>query len=130
MATDEWKAGGASPFIVFSPFRLDRRSGQLTRAGTPIPLRAKTWAVLLYLAERPGVLVTREELLDSLWPGVAVTPNTLLQSVGELRRVLGDQSTVPRFIETVHRRGIRFIADTSGGATVERSAVTGRNGRA
>src|SRR5215467_4023372 len=107
MATDEWKAGGASPFIVFSSFLLDRRSGQLTHAGTPIPLRAKTWAVLLYLAERPGVLVTREERLDAVWPGVAVTPDTLTQSIGELRRALGDDSTTARFIETVHRRGVR-----------------------
>jgi DNA-binding winged helix-turn-helix (wHTH) protein len=42
--------------------------------------------VLLYLAERPGVLVTREELLDAVWPGVAVTPDTLTKSIGELRR--------------------------------------------
>src|SRR5215470_5581457 len=103
MSTGSGKVGDDSRPIVFSSFRVDRRSGRLTRGGVPVPLRPKTWAVLLYLAERPGVLVTREELLDSLWPGVAVTPNTLLQSVGELRRVLGDQSTVPRFIETVHR---------------------------
>src|SRR5262245_58981478 len=116
MSAGQGKAGEDSRPIVFSSFRLDRRSGRLTRGGVPVPLRAKTWAVLLYLAERPGVLVTREELLDAVWPGVAITPNTLLQSIGELRRVLGGQSTVPRFIETVHRRGIRFIADASDGA--------------
>src|SRR5262245_39175149 len=105
--------------IVFSPFRLDRRSGQLTRAGVPVPLRAKTWAVLLYLAERPGVLGTREEVLDAVWPGIAVTPDTLTKSIGELRRVFGDEQMEPRFIETVHRRGIRFVADTSDSVAVE-----------
>src|SRR5437868_3560419 len=50
--------------MVFSPFRLDRSTGQLTRDGIPVPLRAKTWALLLYLIERPGVLLTRDELLD------------------------------------------------------------------
>src|SRR5262245_4486934 len=96
--------------IAFSPFRLDLRAGQLTRAGTPIALRPKTWAVLMYLAERPGVLVTKEELLDAIWPDAAVTPDTVTKSIGELRLALGDDSTHPAFIATVHRRGFRFIA--------------------
>jgi DNA-binding winged helix-turn-helix (wHTH) protein len=115
--------GEGSLSIAFSSFRLDRRSGQLTRAGTSVPLRAKTWAVLLYLAERPGVLVTREELLDAVWPGVAVTPDTLTKSIGELRRALGDESTTPRFIETVHRRGVRFIANTSEAPAINSAPV-------
>ncbi len=127
MSSHDGNAGDDSRPIVFSSIRLDRRSGQLTRAGVPIPLRAKTWAVLLYLAERPGVLVTREELLDAVWPGVAVTPDTLTKSIGELRRVLGDESAAPRFIETVHRRGIRFMADTGDGTAMEASSVTGRS---
>jgi DNA-binding winged helix-turn-helix (wHTH) protein len=113
MSVDGAMGGEGSPAIVFSSFRLDRRSGQLTCAGTPIPLRAKTWAVLLYLAERPGVLVTREELLDAVWPGVAVTSDTLTQSIGELRRALNAALATPPFIETVHRRGVRFVANAS-----------------
>jgi DNA-binding winged helix-turn-helix (wHTH) protein len=110
-------AGGATTreapqSIVFSSFRLDLRGGQLTRAGTPIPLRPKTWAVLVHLAERPGLLVTKEELLDAVWPDVAVTPDTLTKSIGELRLALGDDSTMPRFIATVHRRGFRFMEQT------------------
>src|SRR5262249_18281818 len=96
--------------LVFSSFRLDLRGGRLIRDGAVIPLRPKTWAVLLYLPERPGVLVTRDELLGALWPGVAVTPDTLTKSIGELRVVLQDDSRTPRCIETVHRRGFRFIA--------------------
>src|SRR6185295_4228573 len=98
--------------VVFSPFRLDTLGGQLTRAGVPVPLRPKTWAVLLHLVERPGQLVTKDELLDSVWGDVAVTPDTLTKSIGELRVALGDDPKTPRFIETVHRRGFRFIAES------------------
>ena len=98
--------------IDFLDFRIDRRGGRLARAGETIALRPKTWAVLLYLAERPGMLVTREDLLDAVWPDVAVTPDTLTKSIGELRLALGDNSKTPRCIETVHRRGFRFIAET------------------
>lgn len=105
-------SGQETGSIAFLSFCLDRRAGCLTSAGKTIPLRPKTWAVLLYLAERPGALVTREELLDAVWPEVAVTPDTLTKSIGELRVALGDDSKTPRCIETVHRRGFRFIADT------------------
>ena len=97
--------------LAFSSFRLDLRSGRLLRKDRAIPLRPKTWAVLLYLAERPGALVTKDDLLDAVWPDVAVTPDTLTKSIGELREALGDDSKTPRYIETVHRRGFRFIAE-------------------
>jgi DNA-binding winged helix-turn-helix (wHTH) protein len=112
MVLDDPMSEGLQP-MVFSPFRLDRSTGQLTRDGVPIPLRAKTWALLLYLIERPGVLLTRDELLDALWPGVAVMPDTLSKTISELRRALGDDSATPRYIETVHRRGVRFKAPVS-----------------
>lgn len=98
--------------IEFSPFVIDRRGGRLTRGGETVPLRPKTWAVLLHLATHPGALVTKEDLLDAVWPGVAVTPDTLTKSIGELRVALGDDSRNPRFLETVHRRGFRFLAKT------------------
>jgi DNA-binding winged helix-turn-helix (wHTH) protein len=98
--------------ITFASFRLDLIESRLLHGAQAIPLRPKTWAVLVYLAERPGVLVTRDQLLDTLWPDVAVTPDTINKSIGELRVVLDDDSRAPRFIETVHRRGFRFIAET------------------
>lgn len=97
--------------------------GQLLRAGAPVPLRPKTWAVLLHLAERPGVLVSRDDLLDAIWPEIAVTPDTINKSVGELRVALGDQKNAPRYIETVHGRGFRFIAATARGAAVQPEAL-------
>jgi len=96
--------------LTFWPFHLDLRAGWLQRGSETIRLRPKTWAVLVHLAERPGVLVTRDELLDAVWPDVAVTPDTLTKSIEELRVALGDDFRAPRYIETVHRRGFRFIA--------------------
>lgn len=102
--------GEAPGDMRFGAFRLDMRAGMLYRGVQPQALRPKTWAVLLYLAQRPGALVTRDELLDAVWPDAAVTPDTLTKSIGELRQVLGDDPSTPRFIATVHRRGFRFIA--------------------
>jgi DNA-binding winged helix-turn-helix (wHTH) protein/predicted ATPase len=96
--------------ITFAPFRLDLRAGQLFRGSEPVPLRPKTWSVLRYLTERAGVLVTKNDLLDALWPNIAVTESVMSKSIGELRVALGDSSRAPRFIETVQRRGFRFIA--------------------
>jgi DNA-binding winged helix-turn-helix (wHTH) protein/tetratricopeptide (TPR) repeat protein len=103
--------------LRFGPFHLDLCGSRLLRGTAVIPLRPKTWSVLLYLVERPGALVTKDELFDALWPDTAVTPDTLNKSIGELRAALGDDSHVPRFIETVTRRGFRFIAATD--ATVD-----------
>jgi len=96
--------------FAFGAFRLDLRASQLFHGTTAIPLRPKTWAVLVYLAARAGMLVSKDDLLGAVWPDVAVTPDTLNKSIGELRSALGDDSRTPRFLETVHRRGFRFIA--------------------
>ncbi len=108
--------------IEFPPFRLDRQDERLWRGKRPIALRPKTYAVICYLAERPGVLVTRDELMDAIWPGVAVAPDTLSQSIRELRRALGDDARAPRFVETVHGRGFRFRAQTHSGPSFPVSA--------
>jgi DNA-binding winged helix-turn-helix (wHTH) protein len=105
--------------ITFSSFSLDLRAGRLTRGGETVPLRPKTWAVLQYLVERPGALVTKDALLEALWPDVSVSEDTLNKSIGELRVALGDEVKNPRFIETVHRRGFRFVADARREETVD-----------
>lgn len=106
--------------INFAPFQLDLHADQLRRDGAPIPLRPKTIATLRYLAERPGELVTKQALLDAVWSGVSVSEDVVRVSVGELRAVFGDERASPRFIETVSRRGYRFIAKLDGAATVAR----------
>jgi len=95
--------------IVFPPFRLDLVNEQLWREHQLVPLRPKTFAVLRYLVEQAGRLVTKEELLKALWPGTRVSQGLLKGYIRDLRDVLGDDSQQPRFIETVPRRGHRFI---------------------
>ncbi len=114
----------ALSIIDFAPFQLDLRAGQLRRGNTPLPLRPKTFAVLQHLAERPGELVTKQALLDRVWGHVAVSEDVVRLSVGELRGVLGDERTAPRFIETVPRRGYRFVArmDRAGTARLRDAA--------
>jgi adenylate cyclase len=93
--------------LVFGRFVLDLARGSLHSGDLEIPLRPKTWAVLRFLAENPDRLVSKEELLEAVWPGLIVTDDTLVQSIGELRRALGDDGA--KLIVTVPRRGYRFV---------------------
>jgi DNA-binding winged helix-turn-helix (wHTH) protein/tetratricopeptide (TPR) repeat protein len=94
----------------FGPFALDAASYRLTRDGTVVPLSHKALDLLLYLVARPSALVGKQELLDALWPGVAVTENALTQAVSDLRQALGDDPSQSTYLQTVPRRGYRFIA--------------------
>ena len=93
--------------LTFGEFRLDTASGQLFRNDAPIPLTPKAFAVLEYLAARPGRLVPKQDLLDAVWPGVFVGDAVLKVAIREIRKGLGDNTEQPRFIETAHRRGSR-----------------------
>src|SRR5690349_24111220 len=89
--------------------RIDTVAHKFWLGGENVLLRPKTWDVLLCLAGRPGVLITKNELLDLVWPDSVVSEGTLNKSIGELRAVLGDDRASPRYIETVSRRGFRWI---------------------
>ena len=99
-----------SPHIVFPPFRLDVSHGSLWRGKAQQRLRSQAAMVLRYLAERPGELVSKQDLLTALWPGTTVSEGVLKTYVWEIRRALGDQLHKPRFIETIPRRGYRWVA--------------------
>jgi DNA-binding winged helix-turn-helix (wHTH) protein len=99
--------------IVFPPFRLDPANEQLWRDNQLLSLPPKAFAVLRYLTENAGRLVTKKELFAAVWPDTRVSENVLKGYIHDLREVLGDDSNVPRFIETVPRRGHRFIAPLS-----------------
>ena len=97
--------------LTFGRFVLDLRRGVLLLAGRDIVLRPKTFGVLSYLVQHPDRLVSKEELLAAVWPNLIVTDDTLVQSIGELRRALGDAGAT--LIVTVPRRGYRFVPSTA-----------------
>jgi DNA-binding winged helix-turn-helix (wHTH) protein len=114
--------------IDFPPFRLDLRAGELRSDGKSIPLRPKAFGVLRHLAERPGELVSKRALLDAVWEGAVVSEDVVRLSARELRIALGDEPAAPRFIETVPRRGYRFIAKMGAASSVRPSATSAEAG--
>ena len=94
--------------LLFGPFRLDADAGSLARGGRSVELAPRPFALLRYLAEHSGRVVTKEELLDAVWPGVFVGDAVLKVAVREIRKALDDPADAPLFIETVHGRGYRF----------------------
>ncbi|HEV8431116.1 MAG TPA: AAA family ATPase [Pyrinomonadaceae bacterium] len=97
--------------IAFDRFSLDLVNECLWRGAEEIKIRPKAFAVLNYLLTRSGQLVTKEELLNAVWPETFVGDAVLKVTVRQLREVLDDDPKCPRFIETSHRRGYRFIAE-------------------
>ncbi len=100
--------------IVFPPFALDPVNRRLFRDQEEIALRPKSLALLEYLLQRPGVLVTKNQLLEALWPDTSVTDAVLKVSVREIRAALGDDPARPQFIETAQRYGYRFVGEVQG----------------
>jgi adenylate cyclase len=94
----------------FGPFQLDVGERRLTRGCDAIPLRHKVFDTLRVLVENGGRLVTKQELLDTVWPETTVEENNLNHNVSVLRKALGDRATDRQYIETVPRVGYRFVA--------------------
>ena len=98
------------PAYRFGDFLLETDGFRLTRGRQPIEVSPRPFDLLAYLVTHPSQLVTREELFQALWPDVIVTDNALTQLVSELRHTLGDSSGSPHYVQTIARRGYRFIA--------------------
>ena len=94
----------------FKTFRLDTTNHLLWRNGDRVPVPPKGFDVLAYLVEHAGQLVTQDEILEALWPETFVNPEVLRKYILEIRRTLGDRPDTPEFIETLPKRGYRFIA--------------------
>jgi DNA-binding winged helix-turn-helix (wHTH) protein/predicted ATPase len=99
--------------ISFSPFTLNLSRGSLSLGAQPIPLRPKSFAVLQYLIENPDRLVSKAELIGAVWPKTRVVEGALKVSIGEIRKALGDNEGTFKFIETVGKKGYRFVAPLS-----------------
>ena len=97
--------------IVFGSYRLDPRTQQLWQGEVLIELQARPLAVLQYLAERPGEVVTKKELLKAVWAGTYVTTAALKVAIREIRKALGEDAATPHYIETIRQTGYRFLGD-------------------
>jgi DNA-binding winged helix-turn-helix (wHTH) protein len=108
--------GNARP-IRFGAFEVDVHTGELRKQGVRIKLREQPFQILQLLLERPGEVVSRDELQKRLWPGDTFVDfdRGLNKAVNHLRDALGDSAESPRFIETLPKRGYRFIASVSSG---------------
>ena len=94
----------------FGPFRLDEAEHLLLRDGEAVPLTPKAFDLLLALVERHGHLLEKDELLKKVWPDTFVEEANLASNISQLRKALGDGENGQRYIETVPKRGYRFVA--------------------
>jgi DNA-binding winged helix-turn-helix (wHTH) protein len=102
---------GKRALVAFGPFVFDRTNRLLTRDGAEVPLPPRVEGVLALLLERPAQLVTKQELIASVWRDAFVTETSLAEAISVLRQTLGDDPQRPTYVQTLHRRGYRFIAE-------------------
>src|SRR5580700_8394589 len=117
----------------FGRFRLDRSERFLFQDGAAVPLSPRLFDTLLVLVENRGHLVEKNDLMQKVWNDVAVEENNLTQSISALRKILGDNLDGPKFIETIPKRGYRFVAPVKEVSEEElgneRPSVTNGSGR-
>ena len=121
----------APRLVRFGAFEVDLRAGELRKDGAKLKLTGQPFQVLTILLEQPGEVVTREELQKRLWPDTFVdVDHNLNSAINKIREVLGDSAESPRFVETLPRRGYRFIAAVEGvDPTLVSAANVGSGGR-
>jgi Tol biopolymer transport system component/DNA-binding winged helix-turn-helix (wHTH) protein len=108
--------------IHFATFEVDLRTGEVRKGGVKLKLSGQPFQVLAILLERPGEVVTRDELQKRLWPATFVdVDHNLNTAINKIREVLGDTAENPRFVETLPRRGYRFIAPVDGNESAARA---------
>src|SRR5262245_14103143 len=114
-----------APVVRFAPFEVDLVAAELRKRGRKVPLQDQPFKVLALLLQRPGELVTREGLQRALWPGdtFGEFDEGLNKAIQKLRQALDDSPDNPRFIETLPRKGYRFIAPVESFADKESSAT-------
>ena len=96
--------------VRFADFELDPGAASLTKAGEPVLLPSRVLQALMLLVERPGAVVSNDELFRRLWPNTYVRADALARVARHLRAALADNAAAPQFLETVPGRGFRFIA--------------------
>ena len=106
---------------------MDTHRHALTRDGVPIDLSPRYVQVLAHLLSHPGKVISKNELLDTVWADVFVTENNLEQAIGAIRKAIDDDAAAQRLIQTVKRKGYRFVgAVDASGAPPQRDAFDAR----
>jgi DNA-binding winged helix-turn-helix (wHTH) protein len=100
-----------SKIFSFDDVKVELRTGEVFKAGAAVALEPKVFKLLVFLIENRDRLVEKEEILDVLWKDVNVTENALASAIAKLRRTLGDDSKTGKYIQTLHARGYRFVAN-------------------
>src|ERR1700721_3165125 len=110
----------------FGVFELDLNAGELRKSGVKLRLQGQPYQVLVLLLERAGEVVTREELQQKLWPSDTFVDfdHSLNTAINKVREALGDSASSPRFVETLARRGYRFIAPVPTDSATDARAET------
>src|SRR5215510_14139072 len=104
-------AGAASTDkLQVGEWTVEPALNQVSGAGRTAKLEPKAMALLRYLADRPGQVVSREALLSAVWPGVVVGDDSLTQAIIKLRKALGDTADAPNYIQTISKGGYRLVA--------------------
>src|SRR5262249_58098824 len=104
-------SGSTNKIFEFGPFRLDCTERLLLRDGQPVPLTVRAFDLLQLLVENRGHLVEKNQLMNQVWAGTFVEEGNVKATVSMLRKALEDNHGENRFIETVPRRGYRFVAE-------------------
>lgn len=111
-------------------WQVNPTTGRISREGSEVKLEPKVMSVLVFLAQRQGEVISREELEDKLWPNVIVSYDALSTTMIKLRKSLGDDSRNPKFIETISKKGYRCVAQVSTGSTEKQTTdVTSKSAR-
>lgn len=118
--------GSAERDLHFGSYRLDRTNEQVWNGRQVVKLTGKAFAVLSYLVTHAGRLVAKNEIFHAVWGTVVVSDSALAVCIREIRKALGDDARTPRFIETVHRRGYRFVAPLAARLTSPRKTTGAR----
>jgi DNA-binding winged helix-turn-helix (wHTH) protein/Tfp pilus assembly protein PilF len=97
--------------IAFGSFQIDPRTWLLTEDGRAVDLSPRLVEIFAHIVSRSGAIVTKDELLERFWPDVHISDNTLTRAIADIRKALGDVAAEPKYLETVSRRGFRFVGD-------------------
>jgi DNA-binding winged helix-turn-helix (wHTH) protein len=106
--------------ISFGPFKLVIAERLLIKAATPVPLGGRAMDILVTLLERAGRVVSKEELMDRVWPNLTVEEGTLRFHIAGLRKALGEGHSAARYVANVHGRGYCFVAPVSRSSAAKR----------